>query len=138
MTRSSWSSPASIPSSPTDPNRQTQHQSTADCEASAALKLRTLFTLGDEPPEGSAQSVMTRSGEAAPWRKVAATVGRLGGELVIRAPKTERSRRAVPLSAAVVALRRKHKAAQAAEQLRAGNQWQDSGLVFTTELVSCA
>jgi len=28
----------------------------------------------------------------------------------------------------------KHKAAQTAEKLRAGNQWIDSGLVFTTEL----
>jgi integrase len=28
---------------------------------------------------------------------------------------------------------RKHKTAQTAERLRAGNQWQDSGLVFTTE-----
>jgi integrase len=28
---------------------------------------------------------------------------------------------------------RKHKAAQAAERLRAANQWQDSGLVFTAE-----
>jgi site-specific recombinase XerD len=27
-----------------------------------------------------------------------------------------------------------HKATQAAERLRAGSQWQDSGLVFTTEL----
>jgi integrase len=40
----------------------------------------------------------------------------------------------VPLSPAAVALLRKHKAAQAAERLRAANQWQDSGLVFTTEL----
>jgi integrase len=29
---------------------------------------------------------------------------------------------------------RKHKAIQAAERLRAGNQWRESGLVFTTEL----
>lgn len=66
--------------------------------------------------------------------KVAATIGRIGGELVISAPKTERSRRTVPLSRAVVDLLRTHRAEQAAEQLRAGNQWRDSGLVFTTEL----
>jgi integrase len=48
-------------------------------------------------------------------------------------PKTDRSRRAVPLSPAVVALLRRHKAAQAAEKLRAGNQWRDSGLVFTNK-----
>ncbi|OBH15180.1 site-specific integrase [Mycobacterium sp. E3247] len=66
--------------------------------------------------------------------KVAATIGRIGGDLVISAPKTERSRRTVPLSRAVVDLLRKHRAAQAAERLRAANQWRDSGLVFTTEL----
>lgn len=66
--------------------------------------------------------------------KVLATIGRIDGQLVITAPKTERSRRTVPLSPPVVELLRKHKAAQAAERLRAGNQWQDSGLVFTTEL----
>jgi integrase len=48
--------------------------------------------------------------------------------LVITEPKTARSRRTVPLNPAVVSMLRKHKAGQAA------NQWQDSGLVFTTEL----
>ncbi len=40
----------------------------------------------------------------------------------------------MPLSPAVVAMLRKHRTEQKAERLRAGNQWQDSGLVFTTEL----
>jgi integrase len=53
---------------------------------------------------------------------------------VFSEPKTDRSRRTVPLSPAVVAMLRKHRAAQAAERLRAGNQWRESGLVFTTEL----
>lgn len=66
--------------------------------------------------------------------KVTATIGRIGGQLIISAPKTERSRRTVPLSPAVVELLRKHRAGQAAERLRAGDKWQDSGLVFTTEL----
>lgn len=66
--------------------------------------------------------------------KVAATIGRISGQLVISTPKTERSRRTVPLAPAVVELLRKHRATQAAERLRAGNQWLDSGLVFTTEL----
>ncbi|MCV7100920.1 MULTISPECIES: tyrosine-type recombinase/integrase [Mycobacterium] len=66
--------------------------------------------------------------------KVADTLGRIGDRLVISEPKTERSRRKIPLSPAVVALLRKQKAAQAADRLRAANQWQDSGLVFTTEL----
>jgi integrase len=66
--------------------------------------------------------------------RVAATISRIGGRLVITEPKTMRSRRTVPLNAAVVAMLRKHKAGQAAERLRAANQWQNSGLVFTTEL----
>lgn len=66
--------------------------------------------------------------------RVSATIARVGGRLVITEPKTARSRRTVPLSPAVVTLLRKHRAAQAAERLRAANQWTDSGLVFVTEL----
>lgn len=66
--------------------------------------------------------------------KVSATLGRIGDRLVITEPKTERARRHLPLSASVVAMLRRHRTAQKAERLRAANQWQDSGLVFTTEL----
>lgn len=66
--------------------------------------------------------------------KIDGTLSRVGGKLDITAPKTERSRRTLPLSPAMVALLRTQKAKQAAERLRAGNQWTDSGLVFTTEL----
>ncbi len=62
------------------------------------------------------------------------TVSRVEGELVFAEPKTARSRRTVPLSPAVVAMLRGHKKAQTAERLRAGDQWQNAGLVFTTEL----
>ncbi|MEE6179214.1 site-specific integrase [Mycobacterium sp. 050134] len=68
------------------------------------------------------------------WLKVRRTIARVGGRLVITEPKTDRARRTVPLSPAVVAMLRKHKAAQAAEKLRAVNQWTESKLVFTTEL----
>ena len=67
------------------------------------------------------------------WLKVRKTVGRIDKQLVFSEPKTERSRRTVPLSPAVVALLRRQEAAQAAEQLRAGDEWQNSGLVFTNE-----
>jgi integrase len=66
--------------------------------------------------------------------KVAATLGRVGGKLLSTEPKSARSRRTVPLSPAVVALLKAQRAAQAAERLRAGEHWTDSGLVFTTEL----
>jgi integrase len=40
----------------------------------------------------------------------------------------------VPLIPAIVAMLKSHKATQAAERLRAGDQWRDMGLVFSTEL----
>lgn len=66
--------------------------------------------------------------------RVAATISRIGGRLVITEPKAVRSRRTVPLNLAVVSMLRRHRASQAAERLRSANQWADSGLVFTTEL----
>ncbi len=65
--------------------------------------------------------------------RVAATLSRVGHQLVITEPKSPRSRRTVPLSPVVVQLLRAQRAAQAAERLRAVNQWTDTGLVFTTE-----
>lgn len=47
--------------------------------------------------------------------------------------KSEKSRRTLPLSPALVKLLKAHRKAQAAERLRAANVWQDSELVFTTE-----
>lgn len=65
---------------------------------------------------------------------VAGTLYRIAGELVISAPKTAKSRRIVPLHPGIVATLRRHRVTQAAEKLRAGSQWQDTGLVFATEL----
>jgi integrase len=61
------------------------------------------------------------------WVKVRQTVSRIDGQLVFSEPKTQRSRRTVPLSPAVVAMLRKHCTDQKGEKLRAGNQWKDSG-----------
>jgi integrase len=66
--------------------------------------------------------------------KVAATLARVDGAVSITEPKTTRSRRTVPLSPGIVSLLKAHKATQAAERLHAGDQWTDTGLVFTTEL----
>jgi integrase len=65
--------------------------------------------------------------------KVTATLNRVGGRLVSSEPKTARSKRTVPLTPAIVAMLKKHKASQAAERLRAAKLWEDSGLIFTTE-----
>lgn len=66
--------------------------------------------------------------------RVTRTLGRVNGELLLTAPKTDNSRRDVVLTPPMVALLRKHRATQSAERLRAGSQWNDCGLVFTTEL----
>ena len=65
--------------------------------------------------------------------KVSATISRVDRKLIITEPKTARSRRTVPMPSAVVSMLRKHRTEQKAERLRSGNQWTDSGLVFTTE-----
>ncbi len=64
---------------------------------------------------------------------VRGTLGRVGGKLVITEPKTDRSRRTVPISPALVTQLRAHRADQEAERLAARNQWQDYGLVFASE-----
>jgi integrase len=64
--------------------------------------------------------------------RVAGTLTRIGGRLVISEPKTQRSRREIPLNPAIITLLRRHRVAQRAEKLRAGDQWHDTGLVFTT------
>jgi len=66
--------------------------------------------------------------------QVRGTLSRVAAGLVVTEPKTERSRRAVPLPASVVAALRQHRARQVQERLRAGTAWVDTGLVFTTEL----
>ena len=64
------------------------------------------------------------------------TVQRIEGKLSTGPVKTDRSRRTIPLSPALVALLRRHRVTQVEERLRAANQWADTGLVFTTELGS--
>lgn len=64
---------------------------------------------------------------------VRGTLGRVGGALTITEPKSERSRRPVPLSAPLVALLRAHRVAQETEREAAASLLQDHGLVFATE-----
>jgi integrase len=58
---------------------------------------------------------------------------RRSGGLVVSEAKTQRSRRVVSLSPAMVRLITEQRAEQVAERLRAGNLWEDSGFVFATE-----
>jgi integrase len=64
---------------------------------------------------------------------VRGTLGRVGGKLVITEPKTDRSRRTVPIAPPLVAMLRAQRADQDAERLAAADQWQDHGLVFASE-----
>lgn len=65
---------------------------------------------------------------------VRGTLGRVHGALMITEPKTERSRRTVPLSAPLVAMLQAHRVDQETERVAAGNQWREHGLVFATEM----
>ncbi|MEU6590746.1 site-specific integrase [Streptomyces sp. NPDC046881] len=57
---------------------------------------------------------------------------RVDGELTLTAPKTRRPERPVPLPAVCVDALRRHRERQAEERGAAGDQWVESGLVFTT------
>ncbi len=62
------------------------------------------------------------------------TLGRTSRGLELGEPKTERSRRTVPLPRSTVETLRAHRTRQLSERLAAGPAWQDRGLVFSTEV----
>jgi integrase len=65
---------------------------------------------------------------------VRGTLGRVEGKLVISEPKTDRSRRTVPIAAPLVVMLREHRLIQQTERQTARDQWIDKGLVFATEV----
>jgi integrase len=66
--------------------------------------------------------------------RVAVALQRIDGELRFVEPKSQRSRRTLPLPPRVVAALRAHRARQLEERLQAGPYWQDHRLVFPTTL----
>ncbi|MER3388541.1 MAG: tyrosine-type recombinase/integrase [Microcella sp.] len=66
--------------------------------------------------------------------RVRGTLARVDGHLTVTEPKTANSRRDIVLTESMVRTLKRHATTQKAERLRAGNQWQDTKLVFTTEL----
>jgi integrase len=64
--------------------------------------------------------------------RVAQQLLRIKTGLVFSEPKSKKSRRTLDLHAGLVAALRAHRARQLEERLRAGRDWQDSGLVFTS------
>ena len=86
-----------------------------------------LLTTGLRPEEARAlrwDHVDLDAGTVAVWRS-----DRAGGDT-----KTPKSRRTLRLAQIAVDALRQRKAAQAADRLKAGEAWQDTGLVFTTTI----
>lgn len=65
--------------------------------------------------------------------RIRGTLARIGGALIVTEPKTERSRRTLPIPPAVVATLRTVRLRQREDRLRAGTVWHETGFVFTTE-----
>ena len=59
---------------------------------------------------------------------------RRGGGLVLTEPKTQRSKRTIPLPDQLAAALEDHHKRQAKERAAAGSLWRDSGCVFTTPI----
>ena len=59
---------------------------------------------------------------------------RIEGVLILKEPKTEKSRRTLRLPASVVAAIRAHRVRQIEERLVAGSRWRDTGHVFATTI----
>lgn len=66
--------------------------------------------------------------------RVRHTLSRVDGALILTEPKTDRSRRRVPLHAGVVTALKGWRTQQLQERLAAGDQWTDTKVVFATEL----
>ncbi len=62
------------------------------------------------------------------------TLSRTSTGLELGEPKTEKSRRTVPVPRSAVAALREHRKRLAEEQLAAGPLWERAGLVFTSEI----
>jgi integrase len=62
------------------------------------------------------------------------TLSRTSKELQLDEPKTDKSRRTVPLPRSAVEALKVHRTRQLEEQRTAAGAWQEHGLVFTTEI----
>ncbi len=65
--------------------------------------------------------------------RVRGTLARVGPDLMVTTPKSAKSARTIPLAPAALDVLRSLKVRQAAERLKAGSWWTDTGYVFTTE-----
>ncbi len=66
--------------------------------------------------------------------RVNVALQRIEGKLLLVEPKTERSRRTLPLPESIVATLRLHRVHQLEDKMIAGDRWKESGLVFTSSI----
>ena len=66
--------------------------------------------------------------------RVEQAIQRAGGQLVVVEPKTPRSRRLLPVPRLAAAALERQRVRQARERLKAGAEWHDLGLIFTTSI----
>ncbi|MDQ3158279.1 MAG: site-specific integrase [Actinomycetota bacterium] len=66
--------------------------------------------------------------------RIRGTLARVDGQLTITEPKTDRSRRTVPLSPLALSALTEQRTSQAAERLHARNEWTPTKYVFTTAI----
>jgi integrase len=66
--------------------------------------------------------------------RVSYAIQRIEGKLQMVEPKTERSRRILPLPETVLSALRTHRSRQLEERFSLGSHWQETGLVFTSTI----
>jgi integrase len=127
--------------------RATRYQAAVldERQAKALLKAATKHRLG--AVFSVAVAIGLRLGEALGLRwddvdlndrtlTVRQALQRVDGKLQFVEPKSEKSRRTVPLPDVAVTALKRHRTRQKREQLKAGGDWQASGLVFTSTIGS--
>ncbi|MFY9556608.1 MAG: site-specific integrase [Blastocatellia bacterium] len=65
--------------------------------------------------------------------RVGQSLQRLNGQLVLGETKTEQSRRVITIPLGAVSALREYRTRQREERMKLGPDWQDTGLVFTTQ-----
>jgi integrase len=65
--------------------------------------------------------------------RIVGTLSRIGGHLLVTAPKTAASRRVLPLTDGMAAMLREVRVRQLRERDEARDLWHETGLVFTSE-----
>jgi integrase len=121
--------------------REARHASAVDVNklllSADGLRYRNVLVLIAATGLRRGEALALRWSDVDPERAVLVvrgTLGRVGGRLLITEPKTDRSRRTLPISLALVTMLQAHRADQEAERIAARDKWQDHGLVFASEL----